>query len=1292
MKKIPFLPGLFFCLFMTIVINSFVGATNVSTTGDQISFVLTPQEGTIGTEITITGSGFGTKKSKVLIGGMATKIAKDGWKPDSITCTLTKIPSVGTHNVTIKTYKADDIILSNAFTVKPPEIDFLAYQGVAGDPITLTGNFFGTKKGKVYIENPDTGKMKNCKIISWSMDIIDFTVPKMSNSFPVGSYRLKVDNKIGMATSENFTINIDPCGGLDVPCESVIMGPYLVWSRFNDPVTTTVASDETGEVLTLEWIQAGDVVDLFVTLPGEQRIAYQQYAKMPSLEQGNMVAAVILGLNSHLPGEQRIAYQQYAKMPSLEQGNTEVGVIISAPFNKAGCDVIDIWPLVGSCGDKGNCCDLHDYCINEKCTGKYGALDSGNLLDCIIPLSCSFECTQCHHDVIACYLRPLPPGPSACCDRGDCGKDQQCLPGLYVETDSCVCVQLQLQPVDPCYHGDPTFIQLSRRIKSQPKTFTSNSRSKELVAKITVPYEDSLVRANVPIFGLAHGVNFKEYHVEYGEGKEPSEWITVVKSATPQANDEGSSEMCGSNDLTIHGNLATWDTGLKTYVYLPSYPKEHPINLKGTYTVRLVVTGKDGSEAEDRVTVEVADAIPNALGGKVVSNDQKVILSVPEQALLDDFRLISIKQMDRPPDMTSSVRHIVGKVYEFREADERFTKPVKLQMAFAPEDIGSNNPNRFGIYAYDAQKKEWVYLNSLRVENENKITTDIQKLYTYYALMASNRAGEGSIVKHDSKGKEVRKVATVKGTGKFLLNNSFEDSMGEWSNRDGEVGAEVSLAEEATDDGRKTLKITNKHVGGNFAVNAVKTPFDAKDYPLVQFDYHIPSDVKTNFLVKVSGRWYDIGFTDDPKELRDMRVNIAHIGDIENVIADNKWHTAKFNLYDMLRTKTGNTVVDEMIMADWDVGGYMKLQFGHNAKGAAYYIDNFSISREASTTKVSGNVIEVDNFNQKQKTNALGGAAFIFNSSDGGTLAVDFSGEDAHWSGHSLNLHYNVSKPGSYAGYVSLLNNVDLRSYQTLSLFVKTLEDGQDFLVGLKDRSGHEQKVSINQYLPKNIATTSWQHATIPLVVFTGIQDWSGVENLSFSFENNLHKKGTVVVDQIEFRKELKWLRVDNFEKFNGKNLLGGNQMTFVSGAAAINGQYAKGSPNGIYRLSYGGNIGTINAYASELKSYAGWATELRGIDCSQCGALSFRVRGAEGGENAVIYLDDGNFRWGVELAKYTRPSTLWQTVEIPLQEFAEYGVDLTHLAELKFTFEGAKMSGTIYLDDIQFGVAEEIQ
>jgi lysophospholipase L1-like esterase len=190
-------------------ILTLIGNTTVTAT-----FSVAPQlsvnEGTIGTQVTITGSDFGTKKGKVLIQKIATKIAKEGWSPDSITFTLTRVPPAGIHDVSIRPYRADDISLSSAFTVKPPEVDSLDfYAGAARDPITITGTFFGTRKGSVFLEYEKNGKLKRkvCKVKSWGMDTITFLVPKTSKRFPPGTYPLKVINKVGIAGApSDFTI------------------------------------------------------------------------------------------------------------------------------------------------------------------------------------------------------------------------------------------------------------------------------------------------------------------------------------------------------------------------------------------------------------------------------------------------------------------------------------------------------------------------------------------------------------------------------------------------------------------------------------------------------------------------------------------------------------------------------------------------------------------------------------------------------------------------------------------------------------------------------------------------------------------------------------------------------------------------------------------------------------------------------------------------------------------------------------------------------------------------------
>jgi hypothetical protein len=95
----------------------------------------------------------------------------------------------------------DPITFPGAFTMMAPEIGTVdPNTGAEGTEVEISGNFFSTKKGKVYLGE------KKCKISSWGMDSITFVVPK---GLIFGStYPLKVINKVGIAEALSvFTIN-----------------------------------------------------------------------------------------------------------------------------------------------------------------------------------------------------------------------------------------------------------------------------------------------------------------------------------------------------------------------------------------------------------------------------------------------------------------------------------------------------------------------------------------------------------------------------------------------------------------------------------------------------------------------------------------------------------------------------------------------------------------------------------------------------------------------------------------------------------------------------------------------------------------------------------------------------------------------------------------------------------------------------------------------------------------------------------------------------------------------------
>jgi len=372
-------------------------------------------------------------------------------------------------------------------------------------------------------------------------------------------------------------------------------------------------------------------------------------------------------------------------------------------------------------------------------------------------------------------------------------------------------------------------------------------------------------------------------------------------------------------------------------------------------------------------------------------------------------------------------------------------------------------------------------------------------------------------------------------------------------------------------------------------------------------------------------------------------------------------------------------------MADWDVPGFMKLEFGHNAKGATYYIDNFTIRRDNEAgLRMAGDVGVIENFNKKMPTNQFGKPPVLF-SGHGGQLEAAFQEDDARGKGYSLGLSYDVQKPEAFAGYQIPLSPLDIRDFELISLFVRSEGKAQDLSIGLKDRAGNESWVSVKE-VSGNKIDESWHQVDIPLAAFSKQLDRSGIDSMTLAVSYLNATSGKILVDEIELRKDLREMVINDFERNDGKNRLAKDNRTVAYGAAAINGFYTTTSPNRVYGLAYGGNIGDgfLNGYGL---SYSYWRTELGGIDCTQCENLLFKIKAEEQGELPNIYLGDGNTRWGLSLSKYIDTgSSDWQNVKIPLADYEKYGVDLTHLDEMDVVFEWEPMSGTLYIDDIRLG------
>jgi hypothetical protein len=154
-------------------------APEVALSGKEVQFLVESEEGWTGTEITLTGNGFGTKKGSVLLGTTALKVLD--WQSGLIHVLLNKTMIPGLYDVTVKPKEpkgAPWLVEEDAFTVittEAPRIFWISPdQGAAGTEVTAKGMFFGNK-GSLYLEYQGSkGPVKKkCKVLSWTMDPVN---------------------------------------------------------------------------------------------------------------------------------------------------------------------------------------------------------------------------------------------------------------------------------------------------------------------------------------------------------------------------------------------------------------------------------------------------------------------------------------------------------------------------------------------------------------------------------------------------------------------------------------------------------------------------------------------------------------------------------------------------------------------------------------------------------------------------------------------------------------------------------------------------------------------------------------------------------------------------------------------------------------------------------------------------------------------------------------------------------------------------------------------------------------
>jgi hypothetical protein len=193
MNRKAYLAATLLCL----VLSSFVSAAHASVGISDVS----PREGTVGTELTLSGSGFGEKRGEVLIGPEKCKVL--AWSAEKITCKVVKPQTGGAYLVTVLLQgdkKPAEPLTFTAFTMRGPQIipaDTPSGLISDGETVTILGDFFGDKRGDVSVVD-QSGATVTAKVVDWSMKSIRVEIPRTLIG-ATGDFVLKVKNEVGDA-------------------------------------------------------------------------------------------------------------------------------------------------------------------------------------------------------------------------------------------------------------------------------------------------------------------------------------------------------------------------------------------------------------------------------------------------------------------------------------------------------------------------------------------------------------------------------------------------------------------------------------------------------------------------------------------------------------------------------------------------------------------------------------------------------------------------------------------------------------------------------------------------------------------------------------------------------------------------------------------------------------------------------------------------------------------------------------------------------------------------------------
>jgi ligand-binding sensor domain-containing protein len=260
-------------------------------------------------------------------------------------------------------------------------------------------------------------------------------------------------------------------------------------------------------------------------------------------------------------------------------------------------------------------------------------------------------------------------------------------------------------------HGAHTFFVRAKdfdgNIDPTPAEWTFNIDVGMPNAVITNPKRGATVTGIVNIIGTAFDTDFEESTVEYGKGKEPSEWFKIG----------------GRSKFPLRDNtLAFWDAR----------------GLTGIYSIKLTVSDSFGHLGADSIIVNVVDGLKliGPKGGHLGTETDRVQIIIPPNALNQDteisFATISASNIQKPVDPNIIP---TGIVYEFQPQNLVLKKPATIIMKYDENEISEVKDEKdLAVFFWNDSLSAWQRLGGTVNVEENRVIF-VTSRFTNYAIM-----------------------------------------------------------------------------------------------------------------------------------------------------------------------------------------------------------------------------------------------------------------------------------------------------------------------------------------------------------------------------------------------------------------------------------------------------------------------------------------------------------------------------------------------------------------------------